>query len=320
MDLMTRPDPARPAPTSPASSGAAPSGFRALTRLLVGSPRSLPRWAIASLIGNVLIIVTGAVVRLTSSGLGCPTWPRCTAESYVPKGAVTHHAFIEFGNRLITFVLIILAIMTLWSALRHGARRHRWLGLIAAVGIPFQGVIGGITVLTGLDPFVVALHLLLSLALVVLLTWLVMDTWPVRSERVTGAARVLGTAAFGAMMVACWLGTVVTGSGPHSGDGGAARTGFEIEQVARIHSASVWLTVGLTVAALVVLSRSGMVHARRWAVVLLVVELSQGLIGYVQYFTGVPVALVILHMLGAGLSAAAAAALLYAVHRPSTRA
>ncbi|WP_235996724.1 COX15/CtaA family protein [Aestuariimicrobium ganziense] len=302
MDVMT-PSPMTPRPTTGQRIGDA----------LVGSPRSLPRWALASWVANIAIIVTGAVVRLTGSGLGCPTWPKCTDASYVPRGELGHHEFIEFGNRTITFLLIFLAVMVFWAAVRHGSRHARTLALVAALGVPFQGVIGGITVLTDLNPFVVALHLLLSLALVVILTKLVMMVWPARTEDVTGAPRHLATATFVAMVLVCWLGTVVTGSGPHSGDGGAARTGFDIEFVARVHAASVYVAVVFTVLTLALLVRRGHRVAARWPLVLLVISLVQGAIGYVQYFTGLPIVLVLIHLLGAALATAAAAAVLFGV-------
>lgn len=126
------------------------------------------RWAWASLIANIGIIVTGAVVRLTESGLGCPTWPRCTAQSFVPHQSLGIHGAIEFGNRLLTYVLVVVAVAT-WIAVWRWAgstRALRQLATALALGIPLQGVIGGITVLTNLNPWIVALHLLLSFALV----------------------------------------------------------------------------------------------------------------------------------------------------------
>ena len=274
---------------------------------------ALVGWTLASLIGNIGIIVTGAFVRLTASGLGCPTWPRCESDSYVPRAALGHHGLIEFGNRLLTFVLIFLAIMVFVAAVRtRSDKLTRTLAIVAGLGIPFQGVIGGITVLTKLNPYVVALHLLLSLALVVTLTKLWMHVSGRHAVQVPRPAWLASVGAFVAMMIACWLGTVVTGSGPHSGDGGAARTGLDIQSVARLHSISVWITVILTIAALVLLRRAGS-KAQRFAAALLMVELLQGAIGYYQYFAGVPIAAVLLHMLGAGVAAAAAAGLLFAV-------
>ncbi|WP_022909794.1 COX15/CtaA family protein [Aestuariimicrobium kwangyangense] len=292
-----------------------------LNRLL-GTEVALRRWSWASLVANIGIIVTGAIVRLTASGLGCSTWPQCNDAAYVPHGAISHHSLIEFGNRLLTFVLIIIAVAC-WITARRvtvddpRGRLVRRLTLLVALGIPFQGVIGGVTVLSGLNPFVVALHLLLSLVLVVLIVRLLFAVTAVVPDTVGRLDRTLGVATFALMMVACWLGTVVTGSGPHAGDGGAARTGFDIEVVARIHSATVWLTVLLTVTVLVRAWRAGHRVVRRWATALVGVELVQAGIGYLQFFTGLPAGVVLLHLLGAGLAAAAAASVMYSSRHDS---
>ena len=125
------------------------------------------RWAgWASLVANIGIVVTGGAVRLTGSGLGCPTWPRCTEEDFTPRGALDFHAAIEFGNRLLTFVLVAVAVLTFVAAVRTGRRHLVGLAVVLAAGIPLQAVIGGITVLTDLNPWIVSLHLLLSMALV----------------------------------------------------------------------------------------------------------------------------------------------------------
>ncbi|WP_114561128.1 COX15/CtaA family protein [Desertihabitans aurantiacus] len=287
----------------------------------LGSERSLRGWSTALLVANVVIVLTGALVRLTGSGLGCPTWPRCTEDSYVTTPEMGHHGIIEFGNRLLTFVLILIALGTVAAALAHawaddrrpdGPRGHRvrLLAVGIAIGIPFQGVIGGLTVLSGLNPFVVALHLLLSVALICLSTWLVRIVWRAPRRPVPAPGLWLGRATFVLAWVASWVGTVVTGSGPHAGDADARRTGFDIELVTRLHSGSVWLLVAATVATLVI-TRS------RAALVLLLVELGQGVVGYVQYFTGVPVPLVMVHMLGLCLTMAAATNLMLSLRRPS---
>src|SRR5689334_7421776 len=132
------------------------------------SRRLLKQLAVASLVSNIVIVVTGGAVRLTASGLGCPTWPRCTDESFVVHGAMGVHGMIEFGNRMLTFVLAVVAIATWVVAMRYRPRRSsiRRLATILALGVPAQAVLGGFTVLTDLNPWVVALHLLLSLALI----------------------------------------------------------------------------------------------------------------------------------------------------------
>ncbi|HEY5820642.1 MAG TPA: COX15/CtaA family protein [Propionibacteriaceae bacterium] len=276
-----------------------------MTRLvsLVRSPHAHRRWAVASLVANVLIVVTGALVRLTGSGLGCPTWPRCSADSYVTHPALGLHGAIEFGNRLLTFVLVIIAIATWASALllrERGRKRRdlRWLSGGMLLGIPVQAVIGGISVLTQLNPFVVALHLMVSMVLIALSVWLVR-----RSRAIVGApaakpAVVLVRVAFVLMWVTVWLGTVVTGSGPHAGDENAPRTGFDGAFVTHAHAAAVYATIAVTLACLLLL-RS------RAALMVVAVEVLQAAIGLTQYHLGLPIGLVLLHLLGASLSIAA---------------
>ncbi len=125
------------------------------------------RWAgWASVVANIGIVVTGGAVRLTGSGLGCPTWPRCTDEAFTPHGELDYHSAIEFGNRMLTFVLVAVAVATFAAALRTRRQDLVRLSVILGLGIPLQAVIGGITVLTDLNSWLVALHLLLSMALV----------------------------------------------------------------------------------------------------------------------------------------------------------
>lgn len=281
----------------------------------VTGPVALRRWSVAALVSNIGIVVTGALVRLTKSGLGCPTWPRCVEASYVPHGELGMHGVIEFGNRLLTFVLIAIVIgawFTVWrlrDAQGAPLTRLRVLATVIALGIPFQGVIGGITVLTDLNPFVVAFHLLNSFALIVLCVKFVHLSHHRRPAPTGALGRGLVVATFVAMSVALWLGTVVTGSGPHAGDEKAVRTGFDPVVISHVHAIGVYLTVALTLACIVVL-RS------RAAVLLLLVEVGQGTIGFLQYFNGLPIPLVLAHLLGAALAAAAAAHLLFSHRGP----
>lgn len=286
-----------------------------MTRLF-GSTTALRRWAVGSLAANMALVVTGAIVRLTDSGMGCPTWPHCDPGSFVPRGAFSMHAAIEFGNRLLTFVLVILAAGTVLAAHRSGAVRFaKVLAWIALAGIPLQGVIGGITVLTHLNPFVVALHLLLSVALIVLLVRLVLHLYGLAPVPLDAGRHLLVVGTFVAGMVVNYLGTVVTGSGPNAGDHGSVRTGFQIEAVARLHSLAVWITVAGTVACVVALRRLPDRRPARVAVAALAVEAVQGLIGYTQYFTHLPTGLVIAHMVGVAAFTAVIAALLFSVRR-----
>jgi heme a synthase len=265
---------------------------------------------IANLVLEVGIVVTGGLVRLTGSGLGCPTWPQCVPGSFTP---VPHqeqgiHKLIEFGNRTLTSVVGIAAVLVILAVWRWAPQRRslRVLSFLPLVGVFAQALLGGVTVLTHLNPATVASHFLLSSLIVVVSALLVHragegDAHPtplVRSE-VSLLARV--TAVVGAIVVA--LGTVVTGSGPHSGDAvHPTRFGLDPRSVSWLHADAVMLFVGLVVAVLVAvrLSTDAERPRKAWLVVLLV-TLAQGMVGYTQYFTGLPEALVAVHMLGACL-------------------
>lgn len=279
---------------------------------VIGAPRALRRWAVASLVANIGIVVTGGLVRLTASGLGCPTWPRCTEDSYVSRPELGLHGAIEFGNRLLTFVLIVIAVLTFVSAVLHRprSRRLRWLAAGLALGIPAQAVIGGITVLTRLNPFVVALHFMASMVLIALAVWLVRLS---RDWRAVSAPRIgvwCARGAFAGMWVAVWLGTVVTGSGPHAGDIGARRTGFDPALVSHIHAIAVYVTIALTFGCLFVVRNTA-------SLLLLAVEVVQAGVGLSQYRLGLPIGLVLLHLLGAALAIAAATNLFLSVRLPA---
>jgi heme a synthase len=278
--------------------------------------------AIASLVSQILIVVTGGAVRLTASGLGCPTWPRCTPDSLVNTPEMGIHGVIEFGNRSLTFVLTVIAfamLISLWN-LRRERRDLWWLAVGLLAGIPAQAVIGGITVLTQLNPWVVGWHFIVSMALILLATLLVNR---IRLSTDESRARTAGSASktmrqllvaiavtAGAAVV---LGVVVTGSGPHAGDHGAARNGLDPDLVTRLHAAPVYLLVAATVLALVLAYRRTTDRRLRSPLVLLaVIVLAQGGIGYLQHFTGLPVLLVALHMLGASLLTAAVTHAVYA--------
>jgi cytochrome c oxidase assembly protein subunit 15 len=274
------------------------------------------RLAVASVVANAGIVVTGGVVRLTGSGLGCPTWPTCTADSLTPTAAYAQHGAIEFTNRMLTFVLTAVVLATLLAVLRSDRRDLTRLAVAAFVGIPAQAVVGGITVLTGLNPWTVAAHFLLSMAILAITT-----TMAARAYQPPGPARVIVNPSLvtlirvlvGVTAAVLVLGTVVTGSGPHAGDVDVPRTGFDPETVSQLHADAVMLLVGLTVATLLWLRGSkAPPAATRAAAGLLVVELAQGLIGFVQYFTGLPVILVGFHLLGACLVWIAALRLLLA--------
>ncbi len=278
-------------------------------------------WAWASIVANIGIVITGGVVRLTGSGLGCPTWPRCTEESFTPHGAYDINAAIEFGNRLLTYVLAAIAVATFVAAWQSRRRDLRTLALVIALGIPAQAVIGGFTVLTDLNPWVVSLHLMVSMAIIgvaVALLHRVRHPAPVVPAR--GPLLGLAWTTFAAAWAVLYVGTIVTGAGPHAGDQNAPRNGLDPLQWSQIHADLVFLLLGLTIGLLfaVVLARRPESTVRA-VVVLLVVELAQGLIGFVQYFTDLPIVLVGLHMLGAAVISATVTWALLKVREPADR-
>lgn len=271
--------------------------------LVTPDRRSVTGWAVASIVANTVIILTGGLVRLTGSGLGCPTWPRCTDESFVPHRELGLHGVIEFGNRMLTYVLIAVAVCTLVAVWRWTRERSlRRLAVVLAVGIPFQGVIGGITVLTDLNPWIVSLHLILSLGLVAGSTLLLVRVLGGPSPSVPPAVRSTVLLTYAVLWVAVYLGTVVTGSGPHAGDVDSPRNGLDPHVWSHVHAASVYVLVALTLVVLVQTRRGGDLAAVRAAALLLLVgELGQGTIGFVQYVTDLPIALVAVHLVGAAL-------------------
>lgn len=257
-------------------------------------------WAWATLVANCVIVVTGGLVRLTGSGLGCPTWPRCTDESFVPHGALGAHGVIEFGNRLLTYVLVVIAVAT-WFAVRRWADaplRASLLTVLIALGIPAQAVVGGITVLTDLNPWIVSIHFMLSMVLIALAVLLLRLARGVEADRAPTGSVWLVRATFATLWVVVYLGTIVTGSGPHAGDADSPRNDLRPDVWSTIHGYAVVVLVALTLVCLVVLRRGPRTAfvATAW---LLAAELAQGLIGYVQYVNDVPIALVTAHMVGA---------------------
>ena len=263
-----------------------------------------------NLVVEVGIVVTGGLVRLTGSGLGCPTWPQCVPGSFTPveHQAESYHKYIEFGNRTLTGVVGIVALALLVGIIKWAPRRKGLRLPVAAViiGILLQAVVGGISVHMELNPFIVALHFLLSMLLVTASAWLV---W--RGREGDGPRRSLVvkpielTAIFTAFLcfVVLVLGTMVTGSGPHSGDATQpARTGWDPRSVSWLHADTVMLFVGLVVAILLAqrVTRASEQSVKMWTS-LLIVTLLQGVLGYVQYFTGLPWVLVLVHMFGASI-------------------
>lgn len=255
----------------------------------------------ASLVSQTLIVGTGGAVRLSGSGLGCPTWPRCTEDSFIATPEMGIHGLVEFGNRLLTFVLVIIAIFAFLLVVRMRRERPELFRLTVALGlgIPAQAVIGGITVLTQLDPWIVGFHFVVSAGLVALAVVFVHRVYRGRTTgelAVPSPVRVLALA----MAVGAWftvlIGIVVTGSGPHAGDGGAARNGLDSELLQHLHSWPAYVTFGLSVVLLVVALRLGRVPLRRAVIGLVAVEVAQITVGIVQARLGLPEVLVGIHM------------------------
>ncbi|AJT40876.1 COX15/CtaA family protein [Psychromicrobium lacuslunae] len=263
------------------------------------------RLTIASLIGQIVLVGTGGAVRLTSSGLGCPTWPKCTTDSLVNTPEMGIHGFIEFGNRTLTFALALVAAAMLISLL--GIRKEQpvmfWLSFGLLASIPAQGVIGGITVLSNLNPWVVGFHFLVSATLVIFSMLLVNRAYgrpPESQKPVRSTLRQLSLVAAILVGVTVVLGVMVTGSGPHAGDADAPRNGLEPELITRIHALPVYLLVACTLVLILLCWRRGGGDLLRSATLwLLAVVILQAAVGFVQYFTGLPIVLVGLHMLGA---------------------
>jgi heme a synthase len=286
------------------------------SRLPVTVDKTVKRLAVLSLIGQTVLVVTGGAVRLTASGLGCPTWPRCTDVSLVNTPEMGIHGFIEFGNRLLTFALAAVAVLMLvylWN-LRKERRDLFLLALGLLASIPAQAVIGGITVLTQLNPWVVGLHFLVSMALVVVATLLVNRAYgrtgkfrTARLDPLPGAARPVMAAVALFSAVAVCLGVVVTGAGPHAGDADAPRNNLDWDLFSHIHAVPAYLITAGALFGLFLVLRGRISGPFRSAVFLLVgVTVLQGAIGFTQYYNGIPALLVGAHMLGAALLMSAA--------------
>lgn len=261
------------------------------------------------LITQVLIVATGGAVRLTGSGLGCDTWPKCTADSFTSNPEMGIHAYIEFGNRLLFFVLEIVALLAvffIWK-LRKQRPQLLWLAIIAALSVFIQAIIGGITVLSGLNPWVVGLHFVASVVLVVLATLLVARVYSEPGPRALGVTLPTLQMAWcmviaGAVVVV--LGIITTGSGPHAGDGGAARNGLNPELVQTAHAASAYLTLLFMVVTWWLARQDGARSTQRWIVTGFVVILLQIIVGIAQARLALPPVLVGIHMVLACLLAA----------------
>jgi cytochrome c oxidase assembly protein subunit 15 len=248
----------------------------------------------------MLLVVSGTAVRVTGSGLGCPTWPRCTGSSLTNTAALGAHGYIEFGNRLLAVVMEAVGI-ALVVAVRRYAPQHQRLALVQAAVVPLQAVIGGLLVLSGLNPYVLILHFLTSFPLVLaaaaLLSRLRHECSPglpsQPEEAVPVSIHGLSWGVVGATSVVLVLGTLVTGTGPHAGDPKVERLPFDPRDVTQLHADAVWLLTGLLLATVVVAWRTSY---RPWGLALLGLLATQVAVGYWQYYNGVPAGLVAVHV------------------------
>jgi len=255
------------------------------------------------LFAQAAIVVTGGAVRLTGSGLGCPTWPECTPGSYTPKPYQVEEqvkVWIEFGNRLLTFVLVLAAITVLISVLAAGRKDLRGLALGQVLGILGQGILGGITVLTGLHPATVAAHFLLSIILIAGATSLRAQRFAsLEKQEAAPLVKKIATAHLAVSFLVLFLGTLVTGSGPHAGDATAERFPFDLRTMAWLHADAVIALFGITFGLFVVHGVSA--HTKKRLKIFVAIALSQGLIGYVQWYMDLPELMVGLHLVGSTL-------------------
>lgn len=308
------PDPLA-APDVPAASAAAPAEWARWARwaglLLAPSAAVLRRWALAGVITSALIILTGAAVRLTESGLGCPDWPNCTAHSLAAAGATGDpliHRWVEFGNRLVTVAIFIVAAgvcVAAWRFRPPGGRRRLdllWLAAAQPGAIVLQALLGGAVVATKLNPALVSVHFLASVALVAATVGLYVRSQEGSAPAVPLVPRPVRLAALGvigtiALMVTA--GTVVSGTGPLAGAADVARYHLPLEGVTQLHADIGWLLGGLMAALLLGLRLTGAPRkAVRLGWLLLGLIGLQGVIGYAQYFAGLPAGLVWFHVTG----------------------
>ncbi len=277
----------------------------------------------AMLIAQAGIILTGGIVRLTGSGLGCSDWPKCTPDSLVATSEMGIHGAIEFGNRLLAVALALLGVgiaLMLWKG-REQRPDLFWLNIGLLAIVPVQAVVGGITVWTKLNPWVVAGHFVPSAVAVGVAAYFVRRTYDTGVRLGTKAPAplpTLGWIILGLTAIIVVFGVLTTGAGPHSGSTISTRNNLDNIWVTRLHAAPVWLLVVATLSALVVARKKAQSAMVAPLTVLLIVEVVQGVIGYVQYFLGVPELLVALHMVGLSATIAASVAVLDSAYPRST--
>lgn len=252
----------------------------------------LRRLAVTALALQMVLVVTGTAVRVTGSGLGCPTWPRCTGGSLANTAALGVHGVIEFGNRLLAVVMEVVGIALIVVVRRHAPRLTR-LALVQAAVVPLQAVIGGLLVLSGLNPYVLILHFLTSFPLVFCAAALLTRVNGRVEGHAHGAVRLLTGGVVAATSVVLLLGALVTGTGPHAGSEKVERLPFSPRDITQLHADGVFLLTGLVLATAAL---AWSTQWRRWAVGLVALVVAQAGLGYLQYFTGSPAGLVAVHV------------------------
>ncbi|MBN9150381.1 MAG: COX15/CtaA family protein [Micrococcales bacterium] len=286
------------------------------TRLATGTRA----FAWASLVTELIIVGTGGSVRLTASGLGCPTWPQCTPGSLIPTPELGFHALVEFSNRMMSGVVALVALITFLLLIRVRTSRPElfWLSFSLGILVLVQAGIGGITVLSSLESYIVGLHFVISAAMVVLAAALV---WFVhlpaqRIPPLAGWVRPLAWAAAAMAVVTVVMGVLTTGSGPHAGDVDTPRNGFDTAVMEHLHAWPAYAVFGLTALLLLVAWRGGHVSTRYFALWLLGIEFLQIAVGLYQSRNGLPALAVGVHMVLACLLLAAMTAVVLSTVRP----
>jgi cytochrome c oxidase assembly protein subunit 15 len=276
------------------------------------------------LAAQIMLVATGGAVRLTSSGLGCPTWPKCTADSLVNTPEMGIHGVIEFGNRMLGGVLAVLAIIAFLQVVKLSRSRRDlfWLAFVAGLGVPFQAVLGGITVLTGLTWWVVGVHFVTSIVLVALTTSYLVRVYAAPGPRVRAVpgwfAAVAGIASV-VVAITIAVGIATTGAGPHAGDAKTPRSGLNPEILEHVHAIPAYATFALTLVLVAGSFRYRATPVRRFALSLLGVEALQIAVGLLQANTGLPGILVGIHMTLAALLASVMTALILSLTAPVAR-
>ncbi|HUR13445.1 MAG TPA: COX15/CtaA family protein [Mycobacteriales bacterium] len=282
-------------------------GRRPQRRVAVVPLGVVRRLAVSALVLQMALVVSGGAVRVTGSGLGCPSWPTCTSSSLSTTSELGLHGAIEFGNRLLAVVMEAVGVLLVLAVRRHAPRLTR-LALVQALVVPLQAVIGGLLVLSDLNPYVLILHFLTSFPLVYCAAWLLWSLSPATASpailspatqaeaSVPPPMRTLSVLLVVSAAAVLVLGTLVTGTGPHAGDPDVERLPFNPLTVTRLHTDAVYVLVGLVLAALALTWGTSL---RRWALLLAALVLGQGALGYWQYFHGVPPFAVAVHVAGA---------------------